>query len=69
MEERDDRLAERHALDREEPVPAGMELVDDDVRVPVALERLGVVEALDDLEVDVEPGARLDHAGGSLALA
>src|SRR5262245_27201746 len=44
VQERHDGLAERHALDREEPVPAGIQLVDDDVRFAVALERLVVVE-------------------------
>ncbi len=68
VEERDDRLAERHALDREEAVPAGVELVDDDVRVAVALERLGVMEALDDLEIGVEPLAGSDHEVGALPL-
>jgi hypothetical protein len=63
----DDRLAERHALDREEAVPAGVELVDDDVRVAVARKRLVVTEPLDDAEVDVEPRACLDDVVGSLA--
>ena len=54
VEERDDRLAERHRLDREDAVPARVQLVDDHVRVPVALERLAMVEPLDDLELDVE---------------
>ena len=54
MEERDDGLPERHALDREQPVPAGVQLVDDDVGVAVALERLFVMEPLDDLEIGVE---------------
>ena len=67
VQERDDRLAERHALDREQAVPAGIELVDDDVGVAVALERLLVVEALDDLEVGVEPLAGGDHVLGALA--
>ena len=42
VEERDDRLAERHRLDREDPVPAGVQLVDDDVSAAVALARLVV---------------------------
>ena len=54
VEERDDRLAERHRLDREHAVPAGVQLVDDDVGVAVALERLAMVEPFDDLELDVE---------------
>ena len=51
----DDRLAERHRLEREDAVPAGVELVDDDVGPRVALARLVVADALDDVEV--EPGA------------
>ena len=69
MEERDDRLAERHRLDREDAVPAGVQLVDDHVRVPVALERLAVVEPFDDLELDVELLARRDDVLGALARA
>ena len=61
VEERHDGLPERHALDREEPVPAGVQLVDDDVCLPVALERLVVVEALHEDEVGVEPLARREH--------
>ena len=64
-----DRLPERHALDREEPVPAGVELVDDDVGLAIALERLVVVEALDEDEVGVEPLARGEHVLGPLAAA
>ena len=67
VQEGDDRLAERHALDREQAVPARVELVDDDVGVAVALECLVVVEALDDLEVGVEPLAGGDHVLGALA--
>ena len=66
VEERDDRLAERHALDREEAVPAGVELVDDDVCVAIALERLVVVQPFDDLEVGVEPLDGRDHLLGPL---
>ena len=69
VEERDDRLAERHALDREEAVPAGVELVDDDVGVPEPLERLVVVEPFHDLEVGVEPFDGGDHVLGALAPA
>ena len=69
VQERDDRLAERHRLDREDPVPAGVQLVDDDVGRAVALERLVVMEALDELEVGVEPLARGDHVLGALAPA
>ena len=67
VQEGDDRLAERHALDREEAVPAGVQLVDDDVGLAVALERLVVVEALDEDEVGVEALARGEHVLGSLA--
>ena len=69
VQERDDRLPERHALDREEPVPAGVQLVDDDVGLAVALERLVVVQALDEDEVGVEALAGGDHVLGSLAAA
>ena len=69
MKEGDDRLAERHAFDREEAVPAGVELIDDDVGVPEALERLVVVEPLDDLEVGVEPFDGRDHVLGALPAA
>ena len=55
MQERDDRLPERHALDREEAVPARIQLVDDDVGIAVALERLVVVQPLDEDEIGVEP--------------
>ena len=54
VQEGDHRLAERHRLDREQPVPAGVELVDDDVDVVVERERLLVVEVLDDAQLDVE---------------
>ena len=67
VEERDHRLAERHRLDREDAVPAGVQLVDDDVGVAVALERLAVVEPFDDLELDVELLARGDDVLRSLA--
>ena len=69
VEERHDRLAERHALDREEPVPAGVQLVDDDVGLAVALECLVVVEPLDEDEVGVETLARRDDLLRSLASA
>ena len=69
MEERDDGLAERHALDREESVPARVELVDDDVGALEALERLVVRHALDDLELGVEPFDGRDHVLGALAAA
>ncbi len=69
VQERDDRLAERHALDREQPVPTGVQLVDDDVGVAIARERLVVVKALDDPELDVEALARAEHVVGSLAAA
>ena len=69
VEEGDDRLAERHALDREQAVPAGVQLVDDDVGVLVEPPRLVVVEALDDLQVDRELLAGGDHVLGALAAA
>src|SRR6188472_1302216 len=69
VQERHDRLAERHALDREQPVPARVQLVDDDVGLAVALERLVVVESLDEEEVCVEARTRLDHVLRSLATA
>ena len=69
MQEGDDRLSERHRLDREEPVPARVQLVDDDVGGAVALERLVVVEALDELEVGVEPFHGSDHVLAALAPA
>ena len=42
VQEGDDGFAERHRLDREEAVPARVQLVDDDVGGSVALERLVV---------------------------
>ncbi len=56
-----DRLAERHRLDREQPVPARVELVDDDVGPLVALARLVVMQPLDDLQLDVQLAAGGDH--------
>ena len=46
VQEGDDGLAQRHRLDREQSVPAGVQLVDDDVRILVAATRLVVVQAL-----------------------
>ena len=69
VQERHDRLPERHALDREQPVPAGVQLVDDDVGLAIALERLVVVEALDEDEVGVEALAGREHVLGPLAPA
>src|SRR5262245_32172608 len=69
VQERHDRLAERHALDREQPIPAGIQLVDDGVRFAVALERQVVMKPLDQQEVGVEALAGLDHVLRSLALA
>ncbi len=69
VEERHDGLAERHAFDREQAVPAGVQLVDDDVGVAVALQRLVVMEALDDAELDVELLARSQHMVGPLPAA
>ena len=66
MQEGDDRLPERHRLDREDAIPAGVQLVDHDVGRAVALERLVVVEALDELELGVEALARRDHVLGAL---
>ena len=68
MQEGDDRLAERHRLDREQPVPAGVELVDDDVDVVEERECLLVVQVLDDAKLDVEAVAGRDHVVGALAL-
>ena len=65
----DDRLAERHRLEREDAVPAGVQLVDDDVGPGVALARLLVVDALDDVELDRQLLARLDHEARALLLA
>ena len=67
VQERDDGLAECHALDREQAVPAGVQLVDDDVRVAVAGERLVVTQPFDDAELHVQPGAGLDDVVGPLA--
>jgi hypothetical protein len=69
VEERDYGLAERHRLDREDAVPARVQLIHDHVGAPVALERRAVVEALDDLEVDVQLGAGGHHVRGPLARA
>ena len=66
VEERDHGLAQGHALDREEPVPPGVQLIDDDVGVAVVLERLPVVQALDDPELDVELRAGGEHVVGAL---
>ena len=66
VQEGDDRLPERHRFDREQPVPARVQLVDDDVRGAVALERLVVVEAFDELQIGVEPFHRGDHVLASL---
>ena len=52
LQVRDDGLAERHRLEREHAVPAGVQLVDDDVGAGVALARLLVRDALDDVELD-----------------
>ena len=69
VQEGHDRLAERHRLDREEPVPARVELVDDDVGGAVALEGLVVVEPLDQLEIRVERLDRGDHVLAALTAA
>ena len=64
-----DRLAERHRLEREDPVPAGVQLVDHDVGALVPAARLVVAQALDDVELDVQALARLDDVLGALASA
>ena len=69
LEVRDDRLAERHRLEREDTVPAGVQLVDDDVARRVAVARLVVRQALDDVQVDVQLLARVDDVRGPLLLA
>ena len=69
MQERDHRLPERHRLDREQPVPPGVELVDNDVGGLVALAGLVVVEALDDLQIHRKLLACGDHVLGSLPAA
>ena len=65
----DDGLAERHRLEREDAVPAGVQLVDDDVGARVALARDVVGHAFDDVEVDRQLRARLDHVLRALLLA
>ena len=67
VQEGDDGLPERHRLDREDPVPAGVQLVDHDVGGAVPLEGLVVVETFDELEIGVEPLDRRDHVLGALA--
>ena len=67
MEEGHHRLAERHRLDREQPVPARVQLVEDDVGLLVALAGLGVVEPFDDLELDAELVAGAHELLGPLA--
>ena len=62
-------LAERHRLEREDAVPARVQLVDDDVGPRVAGARLLVGHAFDDVEVDRQLLARLDHVAGALLLA
>jgi hypothetical protein len=49
-------------------VPVAQHLVDDDVRLLVALERLLVPDAVDDVEVDRELLAGFDHVLGALLL-
>ena len=61
VEERHHRLAERHALDREQAVPARVQLVDDDVRLAEALERLVVVQPFHEHEVGIEAVAGREH--------
>ena len=69
MQERDDGLAEREALDREDAVPAGVQLVDDDVGLAVELEGLVVREPFDEPEVGIQPVDRGDDVLGALAAA
>src|SRR5919198_2115054 len=69
VEERDDGLAERHRLDREEAVPPRVQLVDDDVRALVAAAGFLVGKALDDVEGEAELAAGGDDVLGSLARA
>ena len=69
MQERDDGLAEREALDREYAVPAGVQLVDDDVGLAVELEGLVVREPFDEPKVGIQPVDRGDDVLGSLAAA
>ncbi len=57
----DDRLAEGHAFDGQDPVPVAEHLVDDDVGLFDALERLLVPHAVHHVEVDRELLARVDH--------
>jgi hypothetical protein len=52
VQRRHDRLAQRHPLDREDAVPVPQKLVDDDVGLLVALERLLVAHAVHDVELD-----------------
>src|SRR5829696_5727143 len=60
------RLAESHRLDREDPVPAGIELVDDEVGAPVPAACLVVAQPFDDVELDVEALARFYQVLGAL---
>ena len=52
VDEADDRPPEGHQLDRQGAVPADEQLVDQDVGPLVRLPRLGVAQALDELELD-----------------
>ncbi len=61
VQRRDDRLAERHPLDGQDPVPVAEHLVDDDVGLLDALERLLVPHAVHDVEIDRKLLARVDH--------
>ena len=65
----DDRLAERHRLEREDAVPAGVQLVDDDVGACVPLAGDVVRHAFDDVELDRQLLAGLDHESRALLLA
>ncbi len=61
------RLAERHRLEREDPVPAGVQLVDDDVGSLVAPAGLVVPDPLDDVELDIQALAGCDDVLRPLA--
>ena len=69
MDVADDGLAVGHRLDRKQPVPAGIELVDDDVRPREPGTDLVVAHVLDHVEVDPELLARGDDHLGALSPA
>src|SRR5439155_14580329 len=57
-----------HRLDREDPVPEVVHLVDDDVRPLEPLDRLVVRDPVYDVEVDGQLRARVDYMTRSLLL-